>query len=216
MMPDRSLPTLTYTSPSTPRITWDRLRSIVWVIAWVASAGAVASATLMLWEGRLPPPRGLLSLLGLLIGLTSAGLWLASGVIEVVVVRWAGRSARPHAAALLILTPVLLATIWGLLAAGLPCRWMFRANKPAMDRWAQSFLAAPSPAPFQARIGSYDAFAIEPIPGGVKFLVRGAGFFRAHGGFAYSPSGPPTPDTADNEIYTPIGGAWYTRRCGED
>jgi hypothetical protein len=205
---DRSKPTLDYTSPSVPRISWDRLRSIFRVTAWIAFAGAIACAVLMLWAARLPVSNGLLSIAGLLIGLTSAGLWVASAAIEITVVRWRGQPARRQATALLILTPVIFAATGALLASDLPCRLMFYANKPAMDRWAQALLTSPG-TPSNARVGSYEAYDIELIPGGVEFLVVGCGFFRYGGGFAYSPSGPPPGST--NESFTPIGGAWYVR-----
>ncbi len=78
-----------------------------------------------------------------------------------------------------------------------------------MDRWAQTFQAPPGPPPYVARIGSYEAYNIEPIPGGVKFFVEGSGFFRSGGGFAYSTGGPPAAGGPAYETFTPIGGAWY-------
>jgi hypothetical protein len=186
------------------------------VAGQIAAIGAIACATIMLWSGRLPPPAGLMWTFGLLIGLTSVGLWVASAAIEIAVVKWIGRPPRRRETVVLVITPVLLAVTCGLLAFGLPCRLMFLANKPALDRWAQACLATPGTPPEQARIGSYEAYGIEPIPGGVKFFVAGSGFFRSGGGFAYSPKGPPTPDRFASETFTPIGGAWYVRTFFEE
>jgi hypothetical protein len=208
--------TLDYaSSPRVPKITWDRLRAMFGVIGRIALVGAFSCAAMMLWAARLPSPSGLLSMFGLLIGLATSGPWVASAAVEIVIVKWVGRPARRNAIVVLALTPVLLAMTWGLRASGLPCRLMFLANETAMDRWAQTFLATPGPPPAQARIGGYDAFAIEPIPGGVKFLVHGSGLFMSGGGFAYSPSGPPAPDQWADETFISIGGAWYVRTYAE-
>jgi len=207
--------TLDYNSPAVPKISWDRLRAMFLIAAWIAAIGASACAALMLWAGRLPPPGGVLWIFGLLIGLTSTGPWMASAAVELVLVKWVGRAARRQTTLLLLLTPAILATTYVLLATGLPCRLMFRANRPAMDRWVQTYLATRGTPPSQARIGSYEACNIAAIPGGVEFDVLGSGFFRSAGGFAYCPSGPPVPSAYVDETFTAIGGAWYVRTYWE-
>jgi len=116
----------------------------------------------------------------------------------------------------LLSTLVLFSALSALLFAGIPRKMMFRANMPAMNRWVQQLLTTAGAPPPVARVGSYDVEDVELIPGGVKFLVEGAGFFRRGGGFAFSPSGPPAVNGPAYETYSPLGGGWYLRTYEEE
>ena len=104
-----------------------------------------------------------------------------------------------------LLTPVIVACTILLLHLNAPFRLAFYLSRPAMDRLAQQVLDAPDEAPRGAWVGLYNADAIETVPGGMRFIVSGAGVFTRVG-FAYRPSGPP-PVTPDR--YRHIEGPWY-------
>jgi hypothetical protein len=212
-MPGSDPSTLNYNSDAAPVPTWRWVRSL----EWAAGILSVLCLSLMLWGARLPVAAFVPSALGGLIGVVAGGIWIVAVAGEVDIFLAANRPARRRAIRFVAWTPIVLALTWALLHVGSTRRLMFRMNKPAMDAWAQSFLSTPA-APktsAPARIGSYTAYDIEPISGGVKFFVEGAGFFRSAGGFAYSPSGPPPVTTDPSETFTPIEGAWYVRTVEE-
>jgi hypothetical protein len=166
----------------------------------------------MLWSARLPVSDFILAAIGLLIGIVSGLLSVISSAGELTVLKHVPRSRRRKM--LLLATPFILAMTWVLVVSGVPSSLMFRANKPAMDVWVKKFLTTSTVPPGGfANIGSYGAYNIKAIPGGVKFLVNGAGFFRSGGGFAYSPDGPPAPTPF--ETFTPIRSGWYVETYDE-
>jgi hypothetical protein len=213
-MPDPRPPTLDYRSGDAPRPKWARLRLVIPFAEWLGLVAGIICSALMLWAARLPVSNLLMEALGFLIGIVSGFLCLWSAIAEIFALKPVGKPAT-RKAVVLVSTCLLLALTWALLYADVPRQVMFSANKPAMDRWVQKFLATPGPVPFGARVGSYDAFKIELIPGGVEFLVEGSGFFRGGGGFAYSPPGPPAATGPAWETFTPLGGGWYLRTYDE-
>jgi hypothetical protein len=214
-MPHAGSPTLDYNTPSARKPKWPWLIPFISVAGWIALIAAIACAALTLWAARLPDADLPTLLLGVLIGIVSAVLWLVCVILKIFVVRPRGASAVGRAIRLTSVL-IILSVTWVLLRAGVPRELMFRTSKPAMDLWARQVLASPGPLPASARIGSYDAYLIEPIPGGVKFSVEHAGFFRRGGGFAYSPGGPPPASGAADENFTPIRGGWYWYTWSEE
>jgi hypothetical protein len=209
--PDSS--TLNYNSDAAPVPTWGWVRSI----EWVAGILSMLSLAVMLWGARLPLVDIVPTLLGGLMAVVAGGFWTVAAAAEVDIFLAANRPAHRKTMWLVLWTPTVLSVTWALLHAGVTSQLVFRANKPAMNAWAQSFLTTPAPPKISTpvRIGLYTAYDIEPIQGGVKFFVEGAGFFRSAGGFAYSPSGPPPVATDPSETFTPLGGAWYMRTVEE-
>jgi len=103
------------------------------------------------------------------------------------------------------LTPVILACTISLLYLDAPFWLAFHVSRPAMDRLARQVMASPSDPPRGAWVGLYNADAIEAFPGGMRFIVSGAGSFT-RAGFAWSPGGAP-PVTDDR--YRHVEGPWY-------
>jgi hypothetical protein len=214
-MQDSDRPILDYNSPTTPGPRWKWVRAIVPIAEWLALVAGIACAFIMLWAARLPVSNLVLLAIGFLIGTVSGFLCLLCSIAEVLIIKSQG-TLVVRRATLLLATAMLLASTWALLSLEVPRRIMFHANKPAMDLWVRKLLATPVAPPWNAQVGSYDAFDIEPIPGGVKFLVEGSGFFRMGGGFAYSPPGPPPATGPAVETFTPLGGGWYLRTYEEE
>jgi hypothetical protein len=237
-MADSGLPTIDYLSPIAPLPKWRWVKRIVPIAERIATIAATVCAALMLWAARLPVSDIPLLMLGFLAGALAAGLFVFCAAGEIFIHRSSGKPVRRKTILRLICAPVLLATTWALLIGAAPRYLIFRANKSAMDLWARQFVSGPNGVPIgaaplasylpmtfysdpsvwegtSAKVGSYDAYNIEPIPGGVKFLVNGSGFFRFGDGFAYSPVGPPPPTGAAAETFTSIGGGWSVRTYAE-
>lgn len=110
-----------------------------------------------------------------------------------------------------LIVPACLILWIVIVCTDVPARTFFFLNKPALDRFAQSTVSAPPGTKFPDRsIGLYPATHIESFPGGVRFLVKGAGFLDSCG-FAYSPNSPP-PNITGEDIYQRITSAWYIWR----
>jgi hypothetical protein len=105
--------------------------------------------------------------------------------------------------------PVIVMITILLLVTGAPLRLSFWASRTSMDHLALRVLESPSSAPTEEWIGVYHAERIQAIPGGMRFLVRGAGFIDPEG-FAYSPNGPPA--VLGEDYYTHWSGNWYVWR----
>jgi hypothetical protein len=210
-LPSQSRP-LDYAGANTGRT---RRPTAFWIVPvdWTASLFAGACAASMLWAARLPVTNLIPGLLGLLAGIGASIALLLSARLHILL--WIRRRKQPTEPTrnwrLFIFALMLLAMTWALLEAQVP-RWlMFQLNRSGMDRWVQQTLKLPGQPPVSAPIGSYDAYNIERIPGGFRFFVSGAGFFRRGGGFAYSPGAPPIPCGAPQDDYTPAAGGWYFR-----
>jgi hypothetical protein len=180
-------------------------------IGWPTIAAAVFMMLSFAWANRLPLADVRFQLLGLLLGLVVVGSWLPRVVIQMVV---AVRMWMPPTAAVIrgwITPPLVLAMTILLLWSEIPLGVSIAVSRPAMDRLVQQVSASGGAVPNRARAGLFTALWIEEIPGGIRFLAEGSGFFRAAGGFAYSPDGPP-PQADMFDQYTPIGDGWYLRR----
>ena len=102
--------------------------------------------------------------------------------------------------------PTICATMAILLVLNAPLRIAFLISKPWMSDLAATAAHTPNQLPRRAWVGLYYADEIQPIPGGVRFLVRGSGFLDRMG-FCYSPDR--EPPVIGEDYYRPLGGGWY-------
>jgi len=95
--------------------------------------------------------------------------------------------------------------------AGLPATCCFRLSRSAMDQLADQAAALPSGTAMPSRwVGLYRAQDITVLPGGVRFLIRGAGFPGAERGFARSAQAlVDGPDGYPHYFYWPHRDGWY-------
>lgn len=109
-----------------------------------------------------------------------------------------------------LVAPVCCIMSVGLLASDTPSRQFFRINRPFLDSFVRSTAAIPPGSRLPDRwLGCYPAERIETMTGGVRFLVRGAGFLDSYG-FAYCSQACPNGDS--NDHYYPLTGNWYLWR----
>ena len=87
-------------------------------------------------------------------------------------------------------------------AATMPLELRFRLSEDAMTRTARDVLAGERDPAAIERIGLWKVRRAERLPGGVLFLIEGAGLFDSHG-FLYSTDGLPP---AGARYY---GSGWY-------
>ena len=107
------------------------------------------------------------------------------------------------------LAPILFATTFLLLLLRVPLHITFALSQPAMRDVAAQAAASPQTITHRRWIGLFPAGKVEPIPGGVRFLVGGSGWLDPYG-FAYSPSGPPP--RIGEDFYEPFRNGWYIWR----
>lgn len=115
--------------------------------------------------------------------------------------------------------PLLAASAFLLITYDVPLRTAFWLSRPAMERLARQVLATPKPGPPVPRqIGLYRAESIEPMPAGVRIVVRRSGFLFGEQafGYAYCPKTPPA-DGSDHSMgmstethYSRLSGPWFT------
>jgi hypothetical protein len=176
-----------------------------------AALSALASARLI-YVARIPGNERIVSfVLGFTL-LVSLCVWAVPGIWRYLMfvkavphVPWARGTWLLGA-----VTPVLFAMTYLILYCDVPRRLMFSRHRAELNAWATQVLSSPSLPPTPASIGPYTAFDIKRLPnGGMRFVVtRNCGIFWAEHGFAFSPSGTPTPGRWD-EKYTPAGDGWY-------
>ncbi|MEI8196990.1 MAG: hypothetical protein WCI73_13915 [Phycisphaerae bacterium] len=89
-----------------------------------------------------------------------------------------------------------------------PLTLSFMLSRPAMERLAHE--VASSPGPYADRsVGWFAARRIERAPGGMRFIVDGAGFIDGEG-FAKFTTPPPPGRSADGWDYAHFKDDWYT------
>jgi hypothetical protein len=199
------------------RLAWSR-------IGWETIVPAALGALSLLWAHRLPLSEIAFDLLAFALFLVTLVLWAPRALAQVAMLLLSRNnntepgSAEREASRLWvgwIVPPMIVVVACWLVSYDVPLRVGIAISRPAMDRFAKQLASAPPGAkiPRTARLGIYSAVEIQPIPGGVRFLVEGSGFFRSAGGFAYSPDAPPPPQDGDlSDVYTSIDGGWYVRR----
>lgn len=163
---------------------------------------AATAVVVVLWieaSSRYSMIGGTLSLLVVgLIGL----IWLIRFVAAGVKTR--GRmSSRSWVCWLIV--PALLIGAEVLTAFDVPFQARLALSRPAMDRVAVEIIAGGTTD--RDWIGMWPVLLVEPIDGGVMFLIEGSGFLDKVG-LAYSVSGPPADPWGDIE-YTDVGGGWW-------
>lgn len=104
--------------------------------------------------------------------------------------------------------PVAIAVVIVLVRARVPLRLRFELSRGALDRLAARVVSGTvDPNDVTGHwVGTYPVERVERLPGGMRFLVRGAGFFHI-GGFAYSPG--QAPPVVGEDYYHHITGPWY-------
>ena len=150
------------------------------------------------------------AMLGILAAVCLGGIWLVRYTVAAILgARFQDRILRrPGARRRWATTPLCLLAIVILLVTQVPLYVTFWISKGAMERMAAE-LMQPSVCyqPNANRwLGVYPVDHVETIPGGMRFLVKGAGFIDREG-FAFSPDGPP-PGTS-HQIYAHFWGSWY-------
>jgi hypothetical protein len=107
-----------------------------------------------------------------------------------------------------LMVPIAFAAVWAASLAGVTTWLRFEAGKPWMDGAAAQVTAGGSTS--DRWIGLWPAESIERVPGGMRFLVSGAGLFDQEG-FAYSSDGSveaiQKPD--EDSFYTRIDDHWF-------
>jgi hypothetical protein len=146
------------------------------------------------------------SLMGMTFSLPVVGLigliWLIRFVAAGVKTR--GRlSTRSWARWLLV--PAVLVGAGVLTGFDVPFQARLALSRPAMDQAAVEIMAGGTTD--RDWIGLWPVQLVEPIDGGVMFLIEGSGFMDRVG-LAYSVSGTPA-DPYDDVEYTDLGGGWW-------
>ncbi len=189
------------------RLRFGRISALDWL--------ALGLATLWLWATSTPFPNDLLLVM----------LFLSA---VAVVVGWLGRTARllyratkhqqsirPHMLGVLLI-PALALLTFALVAAGAPKQARFQLSRPALDRAAEQVIHNNPQAPKAGdRVGLYRVMSpVETIPGGMQMALEGMAGLDGPCGFAFSPSGRPTTNSAEGSLlgysyHDHLGGPWY-------
>jgi hypothetical protein len=163
----------------------------------------------VLWGNTSPGGYFGLQLFGISFGLLVGGVWLLRFVVAwILAAKHHQPTFRPWRASLRwAVMPLLIAIVASSVWTHTPARLCFWISRPCMDRLARQVMSAPATAPRPAWVGLYPIQDARVVPGGMRFIVRGAGFMD-RAGFAFSPSGPP-PNLGGEDCYTPIRDGWY-------
>lgn len=136
-------------------------------------------------------------------------LWIAVGLawlVQIAFTVWRTRPLTARAARSWFLAPVLALIALTLVWTDAPFQARYRLSRDAMDSTARRVIREPASGDRIHRIGLWNVYGVERVPGGMRFLVNDSGFVDS-GGFAYSPNGPPRgPDIAD---YEHLDGPWW-------
>jgi hypothetical protein len=136
-------------------------------------------------------------------------LWAATALAWLaLVVRtlWRSRPLRVRAATPWLPAPLLLALAITLVAVDAPFQAPFRLSRGAMDATARRVIRDPAAGEHIHRIGLFEVWQVERVPGGMRFFIKDSGFVD-FGGLAYSPNGAPRgPDIAG---YEHLDGPWW-------
>ena len=138
-----------------------------------------------------------------LVGVGLIGLiWLIRFVAAAVTTR--GRMSTGSWARWLFV-PALIVGAGVLTEFDVPFQARLALSRPAMDQAAVEIMAGGTTD--RDWIGLWPVYLVEPIDGGVTFLIKGSGFIDQMG-LAYSVSGTPADPYGDTE-YTDLGGGWW-------
>jgi hypothetical protein len=152
-------------------------------------------------------------------GLTSMLVWLAlalAGFVRLVLAfidpasrtdirrHWVRWVAMPAIAALTVAMVVTSAPLW--LRFGLSRGGMTTYARSVVDTVPGTTDEAAPIADAPSRLGLFSVDRAEVIPGGMRFIVSGAGFIDP-AGFAYSPNG--VPPFIGEDTYEHLSGPWY-------
>ena len=166
---------------------------------------AVASAAFMtLWAFSVPGGPDMGVFVFLMLGWMAIGaLWLLRLLAALI----AGGFGRVSGVWQWWVTPVVivLATA-GLLVTSAPLLVRFELSQGAMEELARE-ATANGALPRPDRVGLFPVERVTRFQGGMRFLVKGAGFLDP-GGFAFSPDGRP-PNLGGEDHYFHLEGPWY-------
>ena len=113
-----------------------------------------------------------------------------------------------------IVAPALASMTLTAIALDLPLQLRFDLSRGALERAAREVMARPDSANTDSdtleaeRIGLFDVWCREQIPGGASLMIDGAGGFLEPGGFAYLPDGARPPEQ-HAQTYTSFADDWY-------
>jgi hypothetical protein len=167
---------------------------------WTVLLGALVCATL--YAGSAPGGYFVLDLV-----LAAAWILFPASWIVSIGVRAALRRSLFVLGPRDFVVPALVLVLAGLLYVHVPLHARYRISRPAMNAAAKRVIRHPEQARSIHRIGLWPTSRVEKIPGGMRFVVSGAGFLDA-GGFAYSPNGEPA-NVGGEDVYTHLDGPWY-------
>jgi hypothetical protein len=187
---------------------YDAEREADEVLAWLLHGFTLLAAVATLWIFSVPGAPDVFWFFFVALAWLALGLvWLVRTIGAVGFRR--DLRAVPH----LLVEPVIVLLVAVLVKTSVPLWARFEVSRGAMNGLARQVSGAPDAATFRSRrVGLYTATRIEPIPGGMRFLVRsGSGLLDESAGFAYSPSGPPaaTNEPYDSSSYEHLSGPWY-------
>ena len=167
---------------------------------WIGLFGALVCTTL--YATSVPGWYFFLSLVVL-------GAWVLVGLGWIVSIgaRALARRSLFVLSPAVFVAPALAVVVAALVWFDVPLHARYRLSRPAMDAAARKVVAHPEQARRMHRIGLWPTDRVEPIRGGMRFAVSGAGFLDAQG-FAYSPDGEPARVGAE-DVYTHLDGPWY-------
>jgi hypothetical protein len=143
------------------------------------------------------------------LGLMSFAL---GGLLWLIAILGCRREFRRSKIRTFLATPILMVLLFALPFTDLPRESLFYVNKPALDHFANQWMAMPNH-PTSGRAGVYVFYEITPIPGGFVAYVVGANGMGLRGALAYCPKSPPQTNAGNP---TPAGGGWYYMWCDTD
>ena len=101
--------------------------------------------------------------------------------------------------------PVIVIATGALIVFSVPQLARFNLSQGAMESFAEEVMKGPVTS-HPDRVGLYSIKRVDRFKGGMRFLVRGAGFLD-DSGFAFSPSG--KPPNLGEDLYYHLEGPWY-------
>jgi hypothetical protein len=185
-------------------------RFLLTSIGWPSHlAGFVA--LLIVWEAASVPGTHFGGMLiGILAWLAVGAVWFLRGVLRVGAgLRYGIKPQSLTGKRRWLVLPILAFVCVASVGRRLPLHARFILSRGAMERMAQQVQADPNAGASTTRIGLYRVSRVEPIPGGMRFVIDGTGFLDRWG-FAYSPNGAPASGGLDE--YEHFRGPWYLWR----
>jgi hypothetical protein len=159
---------------------------------------AIIGSAFALWADRLPVVDIELVFVGFICMAVACGCWLT-------MVNRNFKDQRLRARTVIVIPSIMLLTIALLSSGWLPIAAFF-LQRPALDKWAKTWLANPN-SPTAARVGAYEIYDIDRFSGGLRGYLKDSNTGLVEGGLVYSPTTAPVSE--EPETYTPITGGWY-------